>query len=161
MTHKKTGAPFTIRRYRLSDCDAVWALHNLALDDADAHLGPGPWDDDFKRIKEIYLNGDGEFLVAFHEDRLAGMGALKKTDNTRAEIKRMRVHPDFQRQGLGQMLLDALEARALALGYRVLDLDTTTQQVAGQKLYEKNGYQQIGRSQDERFKLILYEKSLD
>ncbi len=54
------------------------------------------------------------------------MGALRRTTNEWAEIKRMRVHPDFQRRGFGQMILEALEARAVALGYAALHLDTTT-----------------------------------
>ena len=38
----------------------------------------------------------------------------------------MRVHPDHQRCGLGQAILDRLEASAIKLGLRELVLDTTT-----------------------------------
>jgi GNAT superfamily N-acetyltransferase len=40
------------------------------------------------------------------------MGAFRRTDPERAEIKRMRVHPDYQGRGFGQIILSELEARA-------------------------------------------------
>jgi N-acetylglutamate synthase-like GNAT family acetyltransferase len=65
------------------------------------------------------------------------MGALRSMTETRGEIKRMRVHPDFQHCGLGQMILSRLEAHAVALGYQTLHLDTSTLQVATQHFYRK------------------------
>jgi ribosomal protein S18 acetylase RimI-like enzyme len=150
-----------IRRYRESDHDVVWALHNLALEQVDAHAGNGPWDDDLHQIEEVYLANGGEFLVGVLDGRIVAMGALKKTSAERAEVKRIRVHPDFQRRGFGQALLEALEARAVALGYKRLHLDTTVQQTAAQALYARNGYAMVGRAQFGRFELILYEKELE
>jgi ribosomal protein S18 acetylase RimI-like enzyme len=149
-----------IRRYQAADREAVWELHNLALQEAGAHLGNGPWDEDLGRIEEVYLAGGGEFLVGVLDGRLAAMGALKRSSAARAEIKRMRVHPDFQRRGLGQAMLDELERGAAALGYQVLHLDTTTRQIAAQKLYHKNGYQVTGSKRAGPFELILFEKRL-
>jgi GNAT superfamily N-acetyltransferase len=57
-----------------------------------------------------------------------------------AELKRMRVHPDWQRQGRGRSMLHALEQRALDLGFRRLSLDTTERQVAARSLYTSSGY---------------------
>ena len=45
--------PLHIRAYAPEDYDAVWALHNLALDAVDAHGGNGPWDDDLHRVLEL------------------------------------------------------------------------------------------------------------
>ena len=36
----------------------------------------------------------------------------------------MRVHPEFQRRGFGQRILEALEKRAKELGYKEIQLDT-------------------------------------
>ena len=149
-----------VRPYRNKDHEAVWNLHNLALHDVGAHAGDGPWDDDLHAIEEVYLKGGGEFLVGVIDDRLVAMGALKRTDAKRAELKRMRVHPDYQRQGFGQMMLSALEARAQALGYKIIHLDTTKVQVVAQKLYEKNGYRKVGEGQVGKFETILYEKRI-
>ncbi len=150
-----------IRQYQQTDQAAVWALHHLALQETGADVGSGPWDDDLHHLEQVYLKNQGEFLVGICEGRIVAMGALRRTTNERAEIKRMRVHPAFQKRGFGQMILETLEARAVALGYSVLHLDTTTLQVAAQHLYRKNGYQQLETTQVIKgLTLIFFEKSI-
>jgi ribosomal protein S18 acetylase RimI-like enzyme len=149
-----------VRTYQKSDVDDVWALHNLALTSVGAHAGRGPWDDDLKNIEAAYLNASGDFLVALMDSKIVGMGAFRKIDPATAEIKRMRVHPEYQRQGIGTVLLKQLEARAKQLGYRRFILDTTVKQIAAQKLYEKFGYHQTGRAERGGFECILYEKEI-
>jgi len=149
-----------IRRYRAADRDAVWELHNVALDAVGAHGGHGPFDDDLHHIEDVYLNASGEFLVGELEGRIVAMGALRPHDDDLPEITRMRVHPDFWRRGFGQMILTRLEDRARELGCRKLYLDTTTGQVAAQKMYEKNGYTEVSRGRAYTFEVIRYEKQL-
>ena len=150
----------TIRRYAPADRAAVEYLHVFALQQAGAYLGRGPWDDDLYAIEEVYLNDGGDFLVGEYEGVLVAMGALRRTSPTRAEIKRMRVHPAYQRRGFGLLMLIELESRARALGYTTLHLDTSTVQLAAQRLYEKHGFRETGREIFQRFENILYEKEL-
>ena len=150
-----------IRPYKVSDFDEVWALHNLALQDVGAHVGNGPWDDDLKKIDEVYQNNGGCFLVGIVEGRIVAIGALKRTDAECAEIKRMRVHPNFQRRGFGSAVLERLEAEARQLGYGTLHLDTTTRQTAAQRLYTKYGYYETGRTVVAGFDTILFEKKVE
>jgi ribosomal protein S18 acetylase RimI-like enzyme len=152
---------FEIRRYRQDDADAVWDLHNLALEGTGAHLGNGPWDKDLKRIKEVYLDRGGEFLVGVLDGRIVAMGGLNRTDEERGEIKRMRVHPDHQRRGLGTAILEHLESGARSFGYKTLHLETAVVQTAAQKLYEKHGYREVGRTVVGGLDTILYEKRID
>ncbi len=153
-----------IRRYEPADCDAVWALHVSALRSVGAHAGRGPWDDDLAAIESVYLQDQGEFLVGVLSGRVVAMGAVKRTSAQRAELKRMRVEPSLQRQGIGRAMLDALEERARDLGYRTLHLDTTIQQAAARRLYDKSGYREVGRGEwqgtDEIWEVIWYEKDL-
>ena len=72
----------------------------------------------------------------------------------------MRVLPEYQGRGFGQIILTKLEARARALGYKTLHLDTGVVQVPAQKLYEKNGYLRIGTDRFGDVDVILYEKQL-
>jgi GNAT superfamily N-acetyltransferase len=65
------------------------------------------------------------------------MGALKPINTTTAELKRMRVQPEYQRTGLGQLMLDSLENRAKDLGFNVIELDTTLQQMAARSFTKK------------------------
>ena len=115
---------FEIRRYVPTDHDAVWELHNEVLNDAGAHAGNGPWDDDLHDIEDVYLNADGEFLVGTLHGDIVAMGAYKRSSSKSAEIKRMRVKTAFQRRGFGQRVLDDLQGRAMAAGYTLLHLDT-------------------------------------
>jgi ribosomal protein S18 acetylase RimI-like enzyme len=154
------AAILEIRRYLVPDHDEVWRLHNEALTDTGAHAGNGPWDDDLHRIEEAYLDAGGEFLVGVLQGRIIAMGALKPSPSDRAEITRMRVHPDFQRRGFGQRVLEELERRARALGKRTLHLDTTEEQTAARCFYEKNGYREIGRERRGGFQFIFFEKQL-
>ncbi len=88
------------------------------------------------------------------------MGGFRKTTDTLAEIKRMRVHPDFQGLGFGQLILEALEARAAALGYTTLFLDTSLRQVAAQHLYRKNGFYETHRAVHLGSDCIFFEKTI-
>jgi ribosomal protein S18 acetylase RimI-like enzyme len=150
-----------IRQYQDADHDEVFALHNLALHQVGAHVGNGPWDDDLHRVRQVYLDGGGEFLVGLIEGRIVAMGALRRIDGTSAEVTRMRVHPDHQRCGYGEAILARLEQRARELGYRGLQLSTTVAQVAAQKLYEANDYRRTGQRRFAGFDVLIYEKRLD
>lgn len=149
-----------IRRYVAADHDAVWELHNSALLHADAHGGSGPWEDDLHRVEEEYIATGGEFYVGTVGGRIVAMGGLQRLSDDRAELRRMRVHPDLQRRGLGARMLSALEQRATELGFRTLTLDTTVQQVPAIRLYTRSGYREIGRSTKGRFSILEFEKKI-
>jgi GNAT superfamily N-acetyltransferase len=149
-----------LRRFDDADSEAVRELHDMALADAGAHLGAGPWDDDLRAIPSFYLQDGGEFLVGWLDGRLVAMGALRHVTAAAAEIKRMRVHPRFQRRGYGRTVLARLEDRARALGYSKLRLDTTVAQTAAQALYAREGYSEVGRGQLGGVEVIYYEKRL-
>ena len=153
-------APLHIRRYDDTDRDAVWALHNTALQAIEAHAGNGPWDEDLHHIPAVYLDSGGEFLVGVAGDQLVGMGALLPHPGGVAEIKRMRVRPGAQRRGYGQAILHALEAAATERGFHTLILDTTTAQAAAHALYSREGYAEARRSRLGPFTLIHFEKTL-
>lgn len=152
---------FTLRRYTPADQEAVEYLHVHAIQQTGAYLGRGPWDDDVYAIEEAYLNNQGEFLVGEWDGVIVAMGAFRRTGSQRAEIKRMRVHPDYQQRGLGQIILSELEARARNLGYTTLHLDTSIVQLPARKLYEKNDYREVGRDVYQGLEVILYEKRLE
>jgi GNAT superfamily N-acetyltransferase len=151
---------FTLRGYETDDQEAIEYLHVYAIQQTGAYLGRGPWDDDVYAIEEMYLKHRGVFLIGECDGLFVAMGALKRTSPERAEIKRMRVHPDYQGRGYGQLMLDELEARARTLGYQTLHLDTSILQIPARKLYEKNGFREVGRDVYQGLEVILYEKQL-
>ncbi|WP_061300149.1 GNAT family N-acetyltransferase [Herbidospora cretacea] len=150
-------APLRVRRFGLTDLDKVWELHQLGL--AQVGLAPGDgvyYDDDLPRIKEVYLDDRGEFLVGeLPNGRIAAMGGLRRVDDEVAEMCRLRVHPDHQRRGYGALILETLEERAHELGYSVLRGDTTLQQGAAVSLYRKYGWREVCR-EERGVSVVLY-----
>jgi putative acetyltransferase len=57
-------------------------------------------------------------------DKIAGMGALKDLGDRAGELKSMRTHPEFLRQGLAAALLDHIIDAARARGMARLSLET-------------------------------------
>jgi len=149
-----------IRRYRKSDNKDVWKLHILGLEQFKAYLG-GKWDKDLHDIENVYLK-NGDFIVGEIDEKVMAMGAFKKISDGKAEIKRIRVHPDCQRKGFGQRILDELEKRAAKMSYKILQLDTTNKQIPAQKFFEKNGYVKTKTERLEKHNLdmIYYKKKI-
>ena len=152
--------PMHIRRYRPADQDVLWQLNEQTLPRA---YDVARLQQNFADMRDIaghYL-ARGEFLVGEVDGRIVAMGAIRPTDTPdECELKRMRVAAEFQGQGLGQAMLEALERRATELGYRAIVLDTTTEQLPAQKLYQKNGFRVTGTQQLGPFTLLLYRKEL-
>lgn len=149
-----------IRSYEPSDLKEVLELNKLALEHAGT-FDPGvPWESYLEKNTRTYLAKGGCFLVGVLKGQIVAMGALKRTDTERAEIKRMRFRPDLQRRGLGETMLQHLESRARRLGYRTLHLGTTTLLKAAQRFYVKHGYKECGRRRVGQFDMIMYEKRI-
>lgn len=157
-------SPLIIRQYEPTDQEEVFALHKRASKAVGAYIKSGDWDKDFDDIEGHYLKNKGEFLVGLLGKKIVAMGALRNISPDIAELKRMRVDPQFQRQGFGQSILDALEKRAQALGYKMLQLDTMVKQTAARHLYEKNGYAELRREtwmvDGAPCEVVIYQKTL-
>ena len=96
----------------------------------------------------------GIFLVARIDGEPVGCGALRRLAGRagHGEVKRMFVSPAARGAGLGRLLLEALEAHAPALGFRVLRLETGDAQPEAVALYRSAGWTEIagyGRFADE------------
>jgi ribosomal protein S18 acetylase RimI-like enzyme len=141
----------------------VIELHELGLQQTGTDLGAGSWDDDLRSPESLiatYLDRRGDFLVGVLGGVPVVIGALRPHPSGRAEIKRMRVDPAYQRRGLGQAMLERLESRARELDYAGIYLDTTTLQAPAIALYEKNGYREVGRGRRGPFEVVIFEKDL-
>lgn len=92
-------------------------------------------------------DGSVELLAARMEDRIVGSVQLDHdtppNQPHRAEVRKLLVHPDCRRQGIGRALMAAIERRAAALGRSLLTLDTRTGDKA-EPLYAALGYQTAG-----------------
>lgn len=150
-----------IRRYKAEDNPVVWELHKLGLAEIGGVPTPNnPLDQDLKDIENVYLKA-GDYVVGEYDGKVVAMGAFKKIDDTRVELKRMRVHPDYQRRGFGQEIIEELEKRAKDMGYKKMILDSHPKWTKAQNFYKKNGYRETGRGMlGGKYPAIFYEKEL-
>jgi len=84
------------------------------------------------------------FLAAYIDERIVGCGALKIVDAEYGELKRMYVQTGHRQSGIGQRILEELEAYSAANGIMLLRLETGVGQPEALALYRKNGYRLIG-----------------
>jgi putative acetyltransferase len=105
---------------------------------------------------------DVDFFVARCDGEIAGCGALRRLDDSCAEIKRMYVRPGFRRQGVGRAILLALESHARASGVARLVLETGVDQPEALALYERHQFVRRGRYGEYRGDLtsLFFEKTL-
>ena len=85
----------------------------------------------------------GAFLLACLGEEAVGCIGLRRHNLGDVELKRMYVRRDHRRHGHGRALLHAAEARACALGYRRIILETGTAQPEALALYTDEGYRRI------------------
>lgn len=145
------------RRYQHADHDAVWSVFVACTEQLG--FAWGPWDQDMHAIPDFYLAA-GDFIVGEMDGRIIAFGGLLPETNVRVEVRRVGVHPAMQRRGVGHALMAELAARAVAMGFTSLYLDTSVTQVAAQRLYLSCGYQEIGHVVKSGIECILYQKDL-
>jgi GNAT superfamily N-acetyltransferase len=87
--------------------------------------------------------GLGTFVIARDEGRAVGCGALRRLDETSAEVKRMYVEPELRGRGIAKLILDHLEAAALVMGIHRLVLETGIYQAEAIGLYRRMGFDPV------------------
>lgn len=87
--------------------------------------------------------GRGTFVVARHDGRAVGCGAIRLLESTTAEAKRMYVEPAYRGRGIGSAVLASLETAARQLGVQSLVLETGVHQQAAISLYRRAGFLQV------------------
>lgn len=86
------------------------------------------------------------FWSAWMDGEIAGMGALKRIDAQRGEIKSMRVADAWLGKGIGRAMLEHIVAEARRLGMTSLWLETGSAPAfeAALRLYESAGFKRCG-----------------
>ena len=81
-----------------------------------------------------------QVLVAHHDGKPVGCGAIRALTGAMAEVKRMFVQPEYRGQGVAQAVLAELERWAQELGSSSCVLETGRMQPEAIRLYQKCGY---------------------
>jgi putative acetyltransferase len=83
------------------------------------------------------------FWAAWRDGALLGCGALSELDATHGEIKSMRTHAAYLRQGVAGRLLNTIMATAKQRNYVRISLETGSMEAfaPARRLYEINGFE--------------------
>ena len=102
----------------------------------------------------------GAFVLARHEKRPVACGGVQRLSAGVAEIKRMWVAPGHRGRGLGKRMLRELERHASDMGCGTVRLDTNSVLTEAIAMYERAGYVEIERYNDNPYALRFFEKRL-
>jgi ribosomal protein S18 acetylase RimI-like enzyme len=110
-------------------------------------LAPVDTEQAFAEMIDALEPGERMLFGAFADDELVGTAQLERArpanSRHRAEVMRVVVRGDAQRQGVGRELMRALEAAAVAHGITLLWL-TTHDGTPACAFYESLGYVRLG-----------------
>ena len=100
-----------------------------------------PLSSDLSDIPAHYMGHPGSnFWVAEIAGEVKGMVAIQHKDKDAAELRRMSVSSDTRRQGIGKLLLNAVDQFCFKFGYSSIFLSTVSHPIAVKTMYEGNGY---------------------
>jgi ribosomal protein S18 acetylase RimI-like enzyme len=94
---------------------------------------------DLDDIQSVYMKTDGNhFWVAQTSDeKVVGMIGVQHHDEDVGEIRRLRVHPDYRRRGIGSTLIERALRWCEEHNYLKITLDTFLEREAAIKLFQK------------------------
>lgn len=101
-----------------------------------------PWDE--KSVQSELSNDLSYWLVAIDGDIVTGYVG-SQTVLGESDMMNLAVHPDYQRQGIGEALVLALMEGLKAQGSHCLTLEVRASNDPAKHLYEKLGFQVVGR----------------
>ena len=90
-----------------------------------------------------YAKPDGRLFLARVDGQSAGCIALRRFDETRAEMKRLYVRPSFRGLQLGRLLAERAIDAARSAGYEAILLDTLSTMDRAKQLYRLLGFVEI------------------
>lgn len=92
-----------------------------------------------KDVAEYYTTTKGEFTLALVEDKVVGMGKFTVLFDGSAWLELLRVHPDFQRQGVGAKIYTRYLEQAAAFRCPAIRMYTGAKNIPSAALAQKNG----------------------
>ena len=95
-----------------------------------------------------------------NDNKVLGTVGLKKINNDTVELKAFYLHKDLRGKGLGKRMLETVISKARELGYRSIVLDSVSKYKAAQRLYEKAGFVNTERYNDNQYADIFMKLEL-
>lgn len=106
-------------------------------------LGFQHFEEELENLKAMYSSTDGGIILCKEGNSFVGCVALRKSEASVAELKRMYVQPTHQHKGIGKMLLEKSIALAVSRNYKYIRLDTLNHMQPAINLYKQFGFYEI------------------
>lgn len=116
------------------------------------------YDDELENPAEKYGMPDGRLYLAYVDDKLAGCVGLRRFDDTRCELKRLYVKPEYRGRHLGSEMLGMIIDEAKKIGYDQMLLDTLPFLESALKMYKGFGFTETGRHNNSPLDTSIYMK---
>ena len=121
------------RKFKKSDTDTIinlWKTCKLVV----------PWNDPLKDINRKLLIKDGLFIVGESKNRVIA-SAMAGYDGHRGYIYYLAVLPEFQKQGIGSLILSIVEKKLLEIGCPKINLFVRNTNIKIKNFYKINKYE--------------------
>lgn len=102
-------------------------------------------------VQMNYLNfinsykDQGILYIIEIDDKVIGMGGIRKIDDDVCEIKRMYIKPEFRGLGFGKELFQKLIEKAITFGYTIIRLETQIFMNTAHHIYRSYGFRERDR----------------
>ncbi len=128
-------------RYRadFERLNLAWITRHFEVEPADREV--------FKDPERAILADGGAILFARLDGHIVGTCGLKRRSARQVELVKMAVDEDVRGKGIGRKLMEAAIAKARALGYDTLYLETSDRLDSALALYRKYGFQEVAPSE--------------
>ncbi|MFP4143923.1 MAG: GNAT family N-acetyltransferase [Phycisphaeraceae bacterium] len=145
-----------VRAYEPRDQAAVAHLYTAGL--LAGQIAPNDTGADIENVREAYFDEQRHhFWVAEVKDRVVGMIGVASDGAHTAEIRRLRVDPDYQDTPIASLLLETAVAHCKHHGYLKVRLDTRFERDAAVDTFDKIGFQHTrSRTMHEKELLEFY-----
>ena len=153
----KTHEPPQIRTATDQDIPVLRELFEAGVFESQVHNNDTGAD--IEQLHDAYFSdaAQGGFCVATQDDEIAGMIGVQRLDESVAEMRRLRVRPQFRRQGIATALMTHAIRFCRDHDYLKVVLDVRVQRQPAIQLFEKCGfYLARAREQDGRRTLDFF-----
>ena len=115
------------------------------------------FDEELKDPLKKYGLPDGDLMLAYWNDEVAGCIALTKMKDAGAcEMKRLYVRPEFRKNKIGRVLIEELLSSAKQKDYQRMRLDTFLKLESAVYLYRQFGFENISAYYNNPLPGMLY-----
>lgn len=136
---KEKDLNFIKDTYKLLDStmmNLLKQLMDIGESDEDEQHSNQYWED-------LICEKTGYILIAFQEEKPAGMAIVEKMEEQEAHLEDLLVWPDFRKQGIGELLVKEAKNFASKKGYKKMSLNVLSNNESAKHLYKKQGFKEV------------------